>query len=385
MTRSYLQLTAYDPVVARDGRPFGIGQGYRMKGLSWPYPSVVAGSLRTALVKHNGGDFTGDIPRKLLGVSVAGVFPVVDGDQLYLPAPNDCVVAPDKRPLPVEPQPCGEGGCGFPLNGLQPVMLTEQQAKEDFKPGEAPAWWPVEQLANWLTRRPIVFDGSFLTTARSQVRDHVQLDAATGAAAESLLFATTGLSLTHLPRFGVPVGVPEGRFAEQFAEITLAARVEADAWNVSTLNLLHPLGGERRLVHWQAKGKPDLWQPPPAVRASLPGAKRIRMVLATPAIFAHGWRPEWLDASTLEGTPPGSTVRLKLVGMCIQRWKAVSGWSLAEPRGPKPVKRLVPSGGVYFFETRDDPAALAEQWLQPVSDDPQDRNDGFGLAIWGTW
>src|ERR1039458_8816544 len=33
-----------DPVVARDGRPFNAGM--RMKGLGWPYPSVLAGSDR---------------------------------------------------------------------------------------------------------------------------------------------------------------------------------------------------------------------------------------------------------------------------------------------------------------------------------------------------
>jgi len=79
-------------------------------------------------------------------------------------------------------------------------------------------------------------------------------------------------------------------------------------------------------------------------------------VLATPAIFRHGWRPAWLDKDKLEGSPPGSTVQLKLVGVCIPRWRAVSGWSL-QPQddpdqpgkkikpGPKPNKRLAPAGG----------------------------------------
>ena len=55
-----LQLTPHDPLVARDGRPFGAGQGNRMRGLPWPLPSVVAGSFRTALVKAGSGDFSGD-------------------------------------------------------------------------------------------------------------------------------------------------------------------------------------------------------------------------------------------------------------------------------------------------------------------------------------
>jgi CRISPR-associated protein Cmr3 len=380
MTTSYLQLTAQDSIVARDGRPFGIDQGNRMKGLGWPYPSVVAGSFRTALAKSAGADFTSGIPRQLLGISVAGVFPVADGT-LYLPAPNDCVVHPKNGPLRTYPQDQGEGGCDLPVNGLKPVMLAEKQVESDFEPKESPAWWPAEKLADWLAKKSVAFDCTFLSAAKSQIRDHVQLEPVTGAAAESRLFATAGLNLTHLPRFGVK----EGRFMERYACITLSMRVDAAGWNVSTLNVLHPLGGERRLVHWQANGSADLWKCPTRVMEALPLANGIRMVLTTPAIFEHGWRPGWIHQDTLIGSPPDCPVKLKLVGVCIARWKAVSGWSL-QPQddadhpgkrirpGPKPIKRLVPAGGVYFFEKVDHAAPLAERWLQSVSDDPQDRN-----------
>jgi CRISPR-associated protein Cmr3 len=115
------------------------------------------------------------------------------------------------------------------------------------------------------------------------------------------------------------------------------------------------------------------------------------MVLATPAIFDHGWRPNWLDAITLTGKPTSYGPTLKLVGVSNARWKAVSGWSLAklkdQPRGPKPIRRMVPAGSVYFFKkVEGDGNILATNgWLNPVSDSLQDRNDGFGLAVWGTW
>ncbi len=41
-----LDITCRDPIVARDGRPFGRGQSTRMRSLTWPTPSLVAGSLR---------------------------------------------------------------------------------------------------------------------------------------------------------------------------------------------------------------------------------------------------------------------------------------------------------------------------------------------------
>jgi CRISPR-associated protein Cmr3 len=59
---------------------------------------------------------------------------------------------------------------------------------------------------------------------------------------------------------------------------------------------------------------------------------------------------------------------------------------LAEPRGPKPVRRMVPAGGVYFFELlKGQSSDLEKLWLESVSDEEQDRRDGFGLATWGIW
>jgi CRISPR-associated protein Cmr3 len=390
MTTEYLQLVALDPLVARDGRPFGIDQGNRMKGLGWLYPSVVAGSFRTALVKASGGDFAGDTPQKLLGIAVAGVFPVA-GDELCLPAPHDCVVEEmwqeregkkekthvAHRAAPPSVEIDNGEGCDWPDNlSLRPVLIAREG---DFKPATGPAWWPVGKLTEWLTTGKFAgFDATFLSAAGSQVRDHVQLDFATGAAAESRLFATAGLNLMYLAKFGAKM---DSSFAERFAAITLTARIQSEM----PTPLLHPLGGERRLVHWKPTGSADLWKCPETVRAALEKTNSVRMILATPAIFDHGWRPSWIDQNSLEGTPPESTVRLKLIGVCISRWKAVSGWSLAEPRGPKPVRRLVPAGGVYFFKTNDNAVSLADRWLQPISDAEQDRKDGFGLAVWGTW
>jgi CRISPR-associated protein Cmr3 len=404
MSVTTLQLTARDPIVARDGRPFGAGQGNRMRGLGWPLPSVVAGSFRTALVKaHPDLDFGGDMPQRLMAIEVAGVFPTA-GPELYLPAPHDCVWdEKTDKVYRVQPVPLVEGeGVDFPLEGLTPVRLTEEQAKEDFKAKTIPPWWPVRKYEEWLTTPQVAFspewfDTGFLNAAKTETRDHVCLDADTGAAAEGQIFATAGLNVMHLSRYGVAESKP---FQERFAEIALSARVtiaEKEFEHVNTLNAWHPLGGERRLVHWQRNDAAELWTCPDAVNSTLGTATRIRMVLATPAIFADGWKPGWLN-NQLEGTPSGRTIKLKLVGVSTVRWKAVSGWSLAkvndkgelDPRGkpgPKAIRRMVPAGSVYFFEkVEGEGRTLATNgWLRPVSDAPQDRNDGFGLAVWGTW
>jgi len=397
-----LQITCRDPIIARDGRPFGAAGGNRMRSLDWLLPSVLAGSLRTTLGKAAKRDFSADNIKALLQIEVAGPLPWANG-QLYLPAPEDCVVPPNGRILRVLPQQSNDGsGCDWPLPGLLPVGLPPNAAQEDFKPKETPAWWPADRYAAWLAGEEIAFDEQFLGAAEKEERTHVKIDPAAGAAEESQLFTTAALALSHLPRYRID-SKAEGAAAKadsgpgrKFVPVRLCARIRADGWCgevMQKLDALHPLGGERRLVHWRARQEADLWRCPENIRNALakPQTQRVRMVLATPAIFKDGWKPGWLDASG-EGAPPGAeNLTLRLKGVSIARWKAVSGWSLAElsshqRRGPKPVKRMVPAGGVYFFElVKGAASVLAERWLEPVSDDAQDRRDGFGLAAWGVW
>ena len=396
----FLQLTPHDPLVARDSRPFGAGQGNRMRGMSWPLPSVLAGSFRTALVKSiDRLDFSDTMPQRLMQVAVAGAFPVRmhngSPQELYLPAPADAVAEPHlngpgiKQVHRITPQEIS-GGCDLPANALKPVMLPKSQALRDFKPADVPAWWPVGRYADWLLGRNISFDATFLNNPREERRDHVCLDPDRGAAAEGEIFSTAGLNLSCLPRFQASEDHGVASFADRFAEITLAARVDLPPSESALtighdFRILHPLGGERRLVHWCHADHQHIWMCPTAIKTTLPHATHVRMVLATPAIFRDGWKPGWLNEQ-LEGTPPGGDVRLRLVGVSNKRWNAVSGWSLAPPRGPKPIRRMVPAGSVYFFECAEGAAAqLADLWLQSVSDDQQEQRDGFGLALWGTW
>lgn len=357
-----------------------------MRGLPWLLPSVVAGSFRTALVKAGNGDFSGDTPLSLLeNVSVAGVFPV-HNEELYLPAPTDCVAEPNtdgstiKAIHQVTPQPL-VGGCDFlPENDLRPVMLSETQSSDDFKPMAVPAWWPLSKYADWLFGKTLAFDPTFLNAARQETRDHVQLDDKRGAAEEGLIFSTTGLNVSHLPRFGVKHDDKTLRFDERYAQVTLSARVDIaeKTFDASKMNMLHPLGGERRLIHWKTTLS-NLWQCPASIATALTTATKIRMVLATPAIFKNGWMPDLVGG-------PLRAANLKLVGVSNGRWKAISGWSLAPPRGPKAIRRMVPAGSVYFFTCNaGDAANLAKLWLQSVSDVQQEQRDGFGLALWGTW
>ena len=376
MSEIYLSITPHDPIIARDARPFGFG--LRMKSLDWPYPSVLAGSVRTLLGKMNSRDFDPKTVAALKKVSVSGPFPLYNG-QLYLPAPGDILIEEQqnntRRAYPLRPAMLQEGeGCNLPHKDLLPAMLPEDVGGE-FKPARVAPFWSMEKMVAWLQGDGDRFEAppdldnikepqGFLDLPGKESRTHVKIKRESGTAEDEMLFETIGLD------FGVK-------------GVQIAARV--DTGEFIWKNALHPIGGERRLAVWKAGNNPG-WNCPHEITDALRDKQRLRMVLATPAVFSGGWLPGWIDKETLMGTPPGADdFTLKLVSACTDRWKPLSGWNL-ETRGPKPIRRLVPAGSVYFFEvTEGNPAELAKQfWLRPVSDVVGEQDygcDGFGLAL----
>jgi len=390
-----IRITPLDPVIARDGRPFNAGT--RMKGLDWPYPSVLAGSLRTLLGKLEGKGFPPETVRELKEVEVAGPLPI-NGDGLYFPAAADLVLDAARVPHAARPG-AADANAGHDLpEGLRPAVLPKDLG-DDFKPSPPPPFWSCGRMTEWLLNQPFPAPGppeslgpGFLAGPQREERTQTAINPANGVAQDTLLFQTVALAFPN--------------------ELGIAARVRGEgalAGHLEGLNVIHPIGGERRLALWQNIDPPpvqtprgkhnrkpvaqarqpslDPWRCPEAVRQTLSqNPLKVRMVLATPALFEGGWKPLWAR----DGRPPGLHSRddltLTLVSVCIPRWKPLSGWNFEIGRKrAKAARRLAPAGSVYFFEARGASSALAQLWLKPVSDLPQDRKDGFGLALWGVW
>lgn len=418
---AYLRITPRDPLIARDGRPFSAG--LRMRSLDWIYPSVLAGSLRTVLGELAGG-FPDAVEEKakyeslveaLLQVAIAGPMPVVatprGSTELYFPAPADLAIrrCDDGSIEAFAARPSGaiDGtGCDFlPEHGLLPTLLPETVG-DDFKPDPVPAFWSTTRISEWLADDrgtallpSGVWSSGFLGLPFKDRRTHVQMSPASGVGAKGMLFQTVGLDLARL----LPHGAERSDW-RKFPDTPLAVRVivpNGFATHLADLSTWSPVGGERRIAKWEAETAvcaAPLWTAPSNVSTvlkTLAGRPNphVRMMLATPALFDEGWRPGWLRPGTdqtgqavLVGTVPETTVRVRLIGACVDRWRPLSGWSYQPPLGPKPMRRLAPAGSVYFFRVETgDPTELAGRWLTSVCDRAQDGRDGFGLALWGSW
>ena len=377
----YLRLTPLSPLIARDSRPFGAGQGNRVRSMDWISPSVIAGAVRTAVWKAN-DTLT---PEQLKTIEVCGGFPVLN-ERIYLPRPLDALIRKTDKAtgttdvLRIRPM-SGSAGVQMPHADLVPSAPVGMP-EEDFKPESGDAFWPLATMAQWLgcdddQSVSMKIDG--LPTPAKEDRTNVTILPESGAAEDSKLFTTTGLDFVRKPK----EGASEGRLSQ----MRIGVRVNFGDHVPLPERLLVPLGGERRLAEVRAtEADKGFWEVPQSL--SWEGKKGLRMVLATPAIFEKGWLPGWLweKDGNLIGTIPGSGVSVRLISAVVGRWKPLSGWSYEKGRnGPKALRRMVPAGSVYFFEVLKGGEGIADLWLHSVCDCEQDGRDGFGLALWGCW
>ena len=204
----------------------------------------MAGSFRTTLAKAaSRRDFDAATQDELLTIDVAGVLPLVGG-QLYLPAPNDCVLDEKGQRVPGatgDDSRRAKGRIGRPPACGRCLI----DADDDFKPEPGPAFWPMSRYAEWLTGQTFDprSDGFLAQPAGGPARPRQPRCRHRGGRGRAAVHHRRH-RLAALPRHGrspgpaKPTGPPR---CERFAEIELAARVEnvpewgSKPWRISRL------------------------------------------------------------------------------------------------------------------------------------------------------
>ncbi|MBM3493953.1 MAG: type III-B CRISPR module-associated protein Cmr3 [Armatimonadetes bacterium] len=376
MSMQTIRIRGVDPLLFRDGRPFSEELGaQRADSLPVPYPGVVAGAVRTAVGNAVPGEWTPDKAAKARELAVHGPVVAIGHGRPVVAAPADAVLYrkdnDEKNPLQcmcLRPVAVPEGaGCNIP-DGMLPLDVTHEE-----KPEPGHRFWAWNDLERWLGAAegedfdPVPDKFPNIGYPAVEERTHVKIGT-NGIAEDGMLFTTASVCPMERRK------TDDGPIERDWSYLVRVAHDQAVSGPLF-------LGGERRVAvadKADAKSWPTC---PDDLKIALAESKRIRMALVTPAIFAGGWKPGWAG-----GSPPGlNGPKLTLKAACVPRREAVSGWDYAA-RGPKAVRWLVPAGSVFFFEAEGDTSALASDgWLAPVSDNDQDRLDGYGLAVWGIW
>ncbi len=381
-----------DTLVLRDGRPMR-GTKLQMKSLPLPFPSAIAGFFRTRSATDGEGRFkhAGDTEacRKLLELKVRGPWLVeltATGSVPLLPAPRDALQLEEGKLSRLGRLPPLSDGEETDLRTEESLTAEERQHLSLIGPPRAikskptrnpvPLWrW--SQLEAWLIDpnafpQPVEPRKLGMSYPAVEPRTHVKINPETLTGEDGALF-----SVEHRRYQQYLPTAEESPFDRLSNTRRLAIAAACDASSIQPGAV--PFAGERRLVRLRAatESSPAL---PAAVRDRVIRERRARIICVTPAAFTRGWKPTWL----LEANP-GLTV--SLAGACVPRPEVVSGWDLVAGK-PKPTRRLVPAGSVYFVRLDGDDASIGswvdELWWRCVSDDQQARRDGFGLCVIGT-
>jgi CRISPR-associated protein Cmr3 len=370
----------HDSVIARDARPFSATAGARARSLPFVTPSMVAGTMRGRAGSNIHGSFVHPNPIDLLQISMRGPLLVEldahDGIiDWWIPAPSDALLMnddehhnndhfvlhrmqllPELRHFSNMPIHAGQA--------LTPVGLTTIEKR---KPTHQ-AYWSWQHLFRpWLSHPQLqqtIKKSHVMANLPTDFRTHVAIDDDSKTVGDSggRLFSTQGIVF----RRGTLGAV------RRFAVV-----VESDVEMQQSVPVM-TMGGERRLVSWNLSSDSL-----PVLDAGLVNMivqqQACRVYLLTPGYFTQGWCPDWL-------LQPRFGVTVQLESATAGRSQVISGWDLLRNQ-PKPSTRFAPAGSTYFLrfggEIGNIPQWLASVWMQNISDDPQARRDGYGLAVVG--
>ena len=405
-----------DPLLFRDGRPFTTSPGATARSLPFPFPSTIAGGVRSqaGLDAQGHFHFTTDTElRRLKEVGIRGPILVQlakksqDGEDWLVPAPCDALIYPfkDKR----KPE---EHASKFAINQLVPLkplagamtdldgrgsqhlslLLVGLAQHQPEKPAtNTPPYWHWKQFLSWLenpgmkTWKEVSADELGLKGPVSEERVHVAMNPQTRTGRDGFLFATTSLEFTAVHKTVQQEQEQAPSSLAQAHQLGLAVLLDEKE---DLLPQVGPgsLGSERRLVTW-TRSPSEEPACPERIKQSILSKHACRLILLTPAYFAQGYLPTWILAPRAGVTP-----RLKAI--VNRRPQVVSGWDIVK-KGPKQSHRLAPAGTVLYLELDGSESGLEawidQIWLRCISDDGPDgeperyRLDGFGLATLGTW
>ena len=344
-----IKVDALDTLFFRDGKPFTMGLETWADGVFPPYPSVVYGALRSAYFANQIKDLSKanqeDDPTA--GLVIKGLFLKIEHD-LCLPLPLDCVEDKDKK---------RNDNRVFPLALKENTMISSVPTSYILKDNGD------NEVEN--VREGYLNDLDFKRYLDATIEEFYYIKLSDYVYAEE------------------KVGIAKDRYsntAEKGKLYRVALRrlknvsiiVDFEGLDLPETGFIK-LGGEGKAATYKSiDNLPDF-------SSKLQG-NRFKLYISTPAILKKGWLPSWIDTDTLEGTYQG--LKLKLLSAAVGKYTSIGGFDVERGR-PKPMKRAVPAGSVYYFELLEGNLEKVKDLMHCRSISEYNAEQGFGISFVG--
>lgn len=352
-----ISLQAYDTLFFGGGKPFNIGEDNRAQGIFPPAPSVLYGALQKHYLDHHPTEQTEagiDALRKHLRIkNFCLELVIADEPTPLFPLPLDLMTYKDEQELLA--YRLGVESISSENNSLGASALLLAKDQDRVAEVIEDGWLTKRQFQAYLANTPE-------TIRYEQLSDLLNQEYKVGMARNRLSFAARE-NMLYAASMTRPATM----------EDHLNILLEVTGKTIETASFSR-FGAEGKFVN--IRKRTDVAIPLPTITDN-----RLKVILTTPCFFDAGAIPEWM-----QGVEPftGKGLKVNLVAAAIGKYQSIGGFDVKKGQ-PKPMRRAVPAGSVYYLEC-EDAGALAETiHSKSIADKEKDQWQGFGIAYVGNW
>jgi len=350
-----IKIDSLDTLFFRDGKPFTMGEDSWGNCIFPPNPSTLYGSLRSTYFSEHPEDLEKanekEDPTKNLGIK--GLYLLNDGN-VYLPIPRELMKKRDKektQSILLSKEYLGD----VKSSCLSSNVLKSDKEVENFRNG----WIKIGSLLDFL-------EGDF---------DSLEPDSISRLDDFILSESKLGIGIDH----------SKGKSEEgKIYQIEMKRLENKDFKKTSILvefeNLDLPSKG---MIKLGGEGKASTYE---KYEESIQLGDReldgnqFKLYLSTPGIFKKGWIPEWIENDTLSGEYKG--IEIELVTATIGKPFRIGGFDMKKKK-PKPMRKAVPAGSVYYFKVKGSTASQVFKTFNGAGISDYNSKEGYGIAYVG--
>lgn len=314
----FIKVRPFDTLFFRNGKPYTAGSEVYGECMFPPYPSVIYGALRTVYFSNHIDEFklanTEKDPTDSLVIK--NIYYKIDEKNEYMPIPLDLM-----HPKNLNGEKDKYTTVCLKYHNLQnPVSIknvsgvlgSDEQVEEigggiiDFNDFE-----------NYMKGRTNnIFAQKFSDCISTEYKTSIAIDKRLHTSEETKLYQ---IALKRLNNVKICV--------------------EFEGIDIPETGIMK-LGGEGKAAEYEKFD--EILMARPKIDGSF-----FKLYISTPAVFENGWIPKWINAETLEGNL--GELKVKLMTACIGKYTYAGGFDMKKGC-PKPMRRAVPAGCVYYFK-----------------------------------
>lgn len=353
MTKT-IRITALDNLYFGDGRPFTMGDDSWAYSIFPPHPSTVYGMLRSVYYIHNNCTSREEIDKatqkfKILYYGLEKYNNQNKTGERLFPLPKDYVVTKNDGAMPLELKKNDNLTSNYNLSH----KLLFNGGKATNEPNHYIA---EKQFIAYLKGESI--------TESVDLNKFTMLEPEIGINRNIHSHITE--NLYRIPFIGL--------CADSNGETIINMLVGHEGIDLPE-NSINRFGGEGKIVHYESFYTDNAYGIEELNGDFKDNTDIIKMHIATSGIFEQGWRPNVLND-------------VEIIAAAIGTPHSIGGWDFVE-RKPKPMRKAVPAGSVYYFKgcknKMEKIIDMNGKSIQSHEKYPNCENEGYGLVYFSKY